>query len=355
MDYRFYNRRSFDNTEDGNYQSPSPSLEEQIQNIMDTIIQGYTANPLNNNRSNMAPSAPPTLNDLYLRLIDTLRETMNGYNQNIYLFLQLFQALRNDMGLNGEQTNNIRTETIHNRPATESTPTMAPTSTTPSIPQRISSRNSVQNMRRRPPISFSNTNSVRTRPNRPNTSNSNLASNPLFTAIQTIFSDTLQDVVIRPTEEQINRATRNFPFNREINRSYTECPITLEPFEEGQNIIEIQHCGHCFSERAFRNWLSNHVRCPVCRYDIRDYIDPNDISDRTTRTNNQSTRDVRPLRDTQVNSILDSLTYSFTNLINHNTTRDGSYNILYTFEIPFEYYDSEIETDSSNNYMENVD
>ena len=46
-----------------------------------------------------------------------------------------------------------------------------------------------------------------------------------------------------------------------------ECPISLEPFKEGDSIIELP-CNHIFNENNIKNWLKEKPNCPVCRMDL---------------------------------------------------------------------------------------
>lgn len=98
-------------------------------------------------------------------------------------------------------------------------------------------------------------------------------------AINRIFPRTFQDVVVSPSPEQINSATETYSYHvgEETN---TQCPITLDEFQENENVCRIRHCGHTFRENALRNWFQQNVRCPVCRYDIRtnNETDPADES-----------------------------------------------------------------------------
>ena len=36
----------------------------------------------------------------------------------------------------------------------------------------------------------------------------------------------------------------------------------------------ILYCGHLFSPNELANWFQSNVRCPICRYDIREYRIP---------------------------------------------------------------------------------
>jgi len=88
--------------------------------------------------------------------------------------------------------------------------------------------------------------------------------------MQQYFQNLFQNVIIRPTAEQINNATETFSYTTELDLINHSCPITLEEFQEQQIIRRIKQCGHCFSEESIQSWFQNNVRCPVCRLDIRD-------------------------------------------------------------------------------------
>jgi hypothetical protein len=51
----------------------------------------------------------------------------------------------------------------------------------------------------------------------------------------------------------------------------SSCPITLERFDETSSVTQILHCGHIFTPSGIESWFQSNVRCPVCRYDVRDY------------------------------------------------------------------------------------
>jgi hypothetical protein len=169
------------------------------------------------------------------------------------------------------------------------------------------------------------------------------------------------------------------------------CPITLEEFQENDNIRRIRHCGHCFNEESIQHWFRNNVRCPVCRLDIRD-ISENIIErvEVNTNRNNEDTEDdsidedtfnhsdidrnefipsPRPLRptlsdlsvstsstinDTQMdaflsgfaNNIRDSLTQNLENMMQ---PMDGTISSHIQIDIPFEHFNYESLYDLSNN------
>lgn len=90
-------------------------------------------------------------------------------------------------------------------------------------------------------------------------------------------------VPVRPSQEQINNASRLVRYSDISNPNSTSCVISLEPFTLNDNVIQLHHCGHIFFPDQFNQWFSNHVRCPVCRHDIRTYTNTN--SNTNTNTN----------------------------------------------------------------------
>jgi hypothetical protein len=83
------------------------------------------------------------------------------------------------------------------------------------------------------------------------------------------FYDT---VPVYPSRDQINNGTRRVLYSNIENPLNSSCPITLENFENNDHVTQILGCGHIFNHESLNSWFRNHVRCPVCRYDIRSYI-----------------------------------------------------------------------------------
>jgi hypothetical protein len=95
------------------------------------------------------------------------------------------------------------------------------------------------------------------------------------------FQVQMQPVTVSPSLNQIQTATRSYNYSsQEIRANPDEvCPITLEQFEEGDEVCVIIYCNHLFKKEALYRWFNSNVRCPVCRYDVREYIEPEeDIS-----------------------------------------------------------------------------
>ena len=98
--------------------------------------------------------------------------------------------------------------------------------------------------------------------------NTDISSNNPF--LSNIF-DNLTPVRVNPTMQQISRATRMIRFGSIRNPRNSRCPIRHEEFEDSDMVLQIRHCGHNFNSRCLHRWFENSVRCPMCRYDIREY------------------------------------------------------------------------------------
>ena len=83
--------------------------------------------------------------------------------------------------------------------------------------------------------------------------------------------DPLAPVVVRPTEAEIDIATEEIRYGIVTNPINNVCPITRSEFGDDDRVMQIVHCGHNFNPPSLRHWFQTNVRCPLCRYDIRDY------------------------------------------------------------------------------------
>ena len=93
-----------------------------------------------------------------------------------------------------------------------------------------------------------------------------------------IIREFFTPVNVYPTQEQINRASRNVRYGDIVRPTNTTCPITLETFSDNSEVTIIRHCGHVFNTVDFNSWFRINCRCPVCRYDIREYTTGPDAS-----------------------------------------------------------------------------
>jgi hypothetical protein len=95
--------------------------------------------------------------------------------------------------------------------------------------------------------------------------------------------DPLTPVIVRPTEDEINISTEEVIFGIMSNPVNAVCPITRERFGESDRVMQIVYCGHNFNPPSLRHWFHTNVKCPLCRYDIRDY-DPRNAINNPYRT-----------------------------------------------------------------------
>ena len=102
-----------------------------------------------------------------------------------------------------------------------------------------------------------------------------------------------QDVIIRPTPAQIETASESFEYDGTVELLNTQCPITMGEFQIGDRVRRIHYCRHSFHEESFLSWFQNHVRCPVCRHDIREHAAPT----ATTQLNDSDEEDARSDND----------------------------------------------------------
>ena len=80
-----------------------------------------------------------------------------------------------------------------------------------------------------------------------------------------------EPVAIYPSAEQLQHGLGNTVFSLIESPLNNSCPITMERFEDNSNVSVILGCNHIFNPSQIRNWFRSNCRCPVCRYDIRDY------------------------------------------------------------------------------------
>lgn len=184
---------------------------------------------------------------------------------------------------------------------------------------------------------------------------------------------TFTNVVVRPTETQIINATQNITYSENEEYNNISCPITMEDFNNGEQVFQIKHCGHNFREDALRNWFRTNVRCPVCRYDIRDYsisessgnvvndLSGNSINNIDTATDISNNENIdtsgnstpRNNRSTRLSSVDLSNAVNLTNLIENYVAQhitpfvENINSNLSEFDVifPIIYY-----TDTSGNY-----
>lgn len=85
----------------------------------------------------------------------------------------------------------------------------------------------------------------------------------------------LDPISVFPSEAQVTAATET-----RSNLVDTQCSICQE---STTNALAIRQCGHCFHPTCIQQWFTLNPRCPVCRYDIRDF-QPNGLVEANDRS-----------------------------------------------------------------------
>jgi hypothetical protein len=417
------------------------SNEVLFENIIENIINNYVDNNQQTQPTNEPQNIPrQTNNQQYVEnmsMIHALRDVLLGYNtnireyqENIRNFLNIIhttQLSQNNMNNMNTPSENIQNQYIPQPPRQQPQPQQQQHEQTQ---QSRTGRTTMYNIRQPTNRLFASPSNNRTsftvRPiqttprnpmnNRPIVSETreftqlpSIISNILNTDASILLSDrniasrigrgtttglftNFRDVVVYPSQSQITNATRNIEFSDSSANMNTSCPITLDEFQNGDVVRQIIPCGHIFQESALRNWFTRNVRCPVCRYDIRDYMPSNtsnsdgDISNNPININGMNGMDYNADTDTDsdddvgpsfgninrpnppntpisqrtttaannvnriVNNIINSTTRTLDEMLNSYMSNytDTSDNLIYRVEIPLyynEYYDA------SDNYI----
>lgn len=114
---------------------------------------------------------------------------------------------------------------------------------------------------------FNNSHSILHTTNASSSRISDLSNNLLFSFFQNFFDP----IEIYPTQTQIESATRRVRYCDIVTPVNTSCPISLELFNDNDMVTVIRQCGHIFKSEQLNTWFRSNCKCPVCRYDIRDY------------------------------------------------------------------------------------
>ena len=150
-------------------------------------------------------------------------------------------------------------------------------------------------------------------------------------------------MTIRPTTTQIQNSSRLIRYGDIVTPLSDTCPISLEPFQQDDSVYQLIHCSHIFGQTPFQQWFANNVRCPVCRYDIRNYTVPSEtptnnfLEPRLTRNVSESNLSVPQISPivVGVNDALDQGTEQNDIFSNFNINRNPNSNEIdnITFDI----------------------
>ena len=132
------------------------------------------------------------------------------------------------------------------------------------------------------------------------------------------------------TPAQISTATRQLLYENIETPTNDRCPICLEVFQPNSEVTQINNCRHIFNRNELATWFQTNVRCPVCRFDIRDHTDVPPLSNNAppvptpppapVTDSNSDTASMATL-NSQLTNILDSLTnQTLQNMFDDNAT-----------------------------------
>jgi hypothetical protein len=89
-----------------------------------------------------------------------------------------------------------------------------------------------------------------------------------------INTNNLEPVIVSLPESDLNTYTTRFHIVSE-DEVYNPCSICQEDIRLGEEIRSICHCNHSFHINCIDTWFQRSVRCPNCRFDVRDTPRPN--------------------------------------------------------------------------------
>ena len=129
------------------------------------------------------------------------------------------------------------------------------------------------------------------------------------------------------TMSQIDNATHNIQYDSDI-MNQTQCPITLEDFNESEMVCQIHECRHMFRRANLMRWFDTHTGCPVCRYDLRQYGEPVSVPTPTPTPASTPTSDATPATVSDIASVL--ARYVNGQIVDASGNGDS----IYTFRFP---------------------
>lgn len=168
--------------------------------------------------------------------------------------------------------------------------------------------------------------------------------------ISSILNTFLRPVEVYPTPAQIVRATRRVLFSdlsHNVNRS---CPISLEPFNDTDQVTLIRHCGHAFNSEQLSAWFRSSCMCPVCRYDIRNYSQEPTTTTSETNTDASNNSFDQNQEETLQNNIANTFTRYF-DIILDSTNINSNTNTNTNTNINSQFYDYPTDTDTLNTIL----
>ena len=155
----------------------------------------------------------------------------------------------------------------------------------------------------------------------------------------------LEPVLIYPTEAQLNIAIRQVIYSDIISPINRSCPISLDNFNDNELVSVIRFCGHIFKTEQLNTWFRSNCRCPVCRYDIRNYT-------RNSENNNIPSFPDASLNNVEITNEERNLQPNNTNLL--SSASDLANNMFNLITSELDTIANDILFDSSGNIFNNT-
>ena len=182
----------------------------------------------------------------------------------------------------------------------------------------------------------------RNRNTRTDTTRTNVNANR-NTNVSQFWQNFFQPIAIFPTQTQIETATRTVQYGDIVSPMNRACPISLENFNDTDIVSVIRFCSHIFNRDELNTWFRTNCRCPVCRYDIRNY-QPNMNRDTTDHPSESREQSESENQDAPANN--EEITQPLTTIRDGNAAPNSS--IVFDF-----YFDNNIFRDISGNFGTN--
>jgi hypothetical protein len=116
-------------------------------------------------------------------------------------------------------------------------------------------------------------------------------------AFTSLFQNFFDPILVYPTISQIENATRRVLYRDIVAPINSSCPISMDNFSDNDTVTIIRHCGHIFNNDELNTWFQSNCRCPVCRYDIRNF-------NNTSSRNNPERNNITNVLHNATNNIL---------------------------------------------------
>jgi hypothetical protein len=121
------------------------------------------------------------------------------------------------------------------------------------------------------------------------------------------------------THEQIENAVERIVYDASMSNVYNEnaanaadtvadrCPICLEDFQIGEQVLRIRVCGHIFKRPGLLRWFQRNNHCPVCRRNVNEPSTEEELSQTENMQEQQEQTTPRPRNRPNPNHIMNHL------------------------------------------------